>query len=315
MGFTSRAQFPAALRAVLTSNMIIKLGCNVKQALLDVAVAYDDIEIQLALCSNPPILELGQHAKLKGFVHEGSASLHALVGNVLEKCFKPPTPTEVWNSAGYAQRLHTHIETIWQVYLSMNVNASVGLPLVKAQIETNGHLVTLFQASVPVAEGHIIWPRSNFIDVVKDGEGNHQKIKITPTCSLIQVTKVLRPNSIHRRHGQCLSWIFDHEKQAVVTTSMLRTRGAISPISSSLGVSDSNIATIPDVDLTEPFILSIPPNGEPFPQMIDQDQDSDMIIEDHDNHDEDLDNMDTTRGEEFDTNDTTQASQATVCDR
>ena len=61
MGFTSRAHFPAALHAVLTSSMIIKLGCNVKQALLDVAVAYNDIEIQLALCSNPPILELGQH--------------------------------------------------------------------------------------------------------------------------------------------------------------------------------------------------------------------------------------------------------------
>ena len=168
----------------------------------------------------------------------------------------------------------------------MNVNMSVGLPLVKAQLETNCHLVTVFQASVPVAEGHIIWPRSNFIDVVKDEEGNRQRIKITPTCSLIQVTKVLRPNSIHQRHGQCLSWIFDHEKQAVVTSSTLRTRGVISPISSSsLGMSGSNITTIPVVDLTEPLILSIPPNGEPFPQMIDRNQDSD-IFEDHD---EDLD--------------------------
>lgn len=289
--------------------MIIKLGCNIKQALLDVAVAYDDPEIQLSLRSNPPILELSQHAKLKGFVREGSASLHALVGKVLDKCFNPPTPTEAWNSAGYAKRLHTHIETIWQVYLSMNVNTSVGLPLVKAQLETNGHLVTLFQASVPVAEGHIIWPRSNSIDVVKDGEGNHQKIKITPTCSLIQITKVLRPNSIHRRHGQCLSWIFDHEKQAVVTTSTLRTRGVISPISSSsLGVSDSDIATIPEVNLTEPFILSIPPNGEPFPQTIDPDQD---IFEDYDNEDLDIYRSEN-RGEQFDsTNDT--PPESTVC--
>jgi hypothetical protein len=191
----------------------------------------------------------------------------------------------------------------------MNVNASVGLPLVKAQLETNGHLVTLFQASVPVAEGHIIWPQSNFIDVIKDGEGNHQKIKITPTCSLIQVTKVLQPNSIHRRHGQCLSWIFDHEKQAVVTISTLRTRGAISPIpSSSLGASDPDIATIPEVNLTEPFILSIPPNGEPFPQMIDQDQD---IFEDQDNEDLDVDRLGgsenhhgDSKSDKFDTNDT-----------
>jgi hypothetical protein len=299
-GFTSRAHFPAALRAVLTSNLIIKLGCNIKQALLDVAVAYNDPEIQLALRSNPPILELSQHAKLKGFVREGSASLHVLVGKVLKKCFNPPTPTEMWNSTSYAHRLHTHIETIWQVYLSMNVNTSVGLPLVKAQLETNGYLVTLFQASVPVAEGLIIWPRSNFIDVVKDGEGNHQKIKITPTCSLIQVTKVLRPNSIHRRHGQCLSWIFDHEKLAVVTTSMLRTRGVISPISSSS--SDSDIAAIPVVNLTEPFTLSIPPNGEPFPQMIDEDQD---IFEEPDNEDLDTDRVTVNREEQIAINDTT----------
>ena len=198
--------------------------------------------------------------------------------------------------------------------MSMNVNTSVGLPLVKAQLQTNGHLVTLFQARVPVAEGHIIWSRADFIDVVKDKEGNHQKIKITPTCSLIQVTKVLRPNSIHRCHGQCLSWIFNHEKQAVVTTSMLRTRGMIFPISSSsLGVPNSDIDTIPEVNLTEPFILSIPPNGEPFPQMIGQDQD---MFEDLDDEDFDMDrlrgseNLTRNRGEQFDTNDTT---QSTIC--
>ena len=66
-------------------------------------MTYNDPEIQLSLCSNLPILELGQHAKLKGFVCEGSASLHALVGKVLKKCFNPPTPAEAWNSAGYAQ--------------------------------------------------------------------------------------------------------------------------------------------------------------------------------------------------------------------
>jgi hypothetical protein len=286
-GFTSTAHFPPALRAVLTSNLVIKLGCNIKQALLDVALAYNDQEIQLALRSNPSILELSQHAKLKGFVREGSASLHALVGQVLNKCFNPPTDSDAWDSASYAQQLHTHIESIWQVYLSMSVNASVGLPLVKAQTETNGHQVTLFQASVPVAEGHIIWPRPTFIEVVNDEAGNLHKIKITPTCSLILITKVLRPNSIHRRHGQCLAWIFDHEKQAVVTTSTLRTRGAVFPIpSSSLGVSDSAIAAIPRVNLTEPFILSIPADGEPFTQIVDRDQ---IVIGDQERDESGLD--------------------------
>jgi hypothetical protein len=169
----------------------------------------------------------------------------------------------------------------------MNVNTSVGLPLVKAQAETNGYLVTLYQASVPVAEGHIIWPRPDFIQVAKDEVGNHHKIKITATCSLILITKVLRPNSIHRRHGQCLSWIFDHEKQAVVTTSTLRTRGAIFPISSSIRMSDSDMAALPCVNATEPFTLSISADGEPFTQMVDQDQ---VIADNDDEHDEpDLD--------------------------
>ena len=133
------------------------MGCNIKQALLDIAVAYDDPEIQLALHSNPPILELSQHAKLKGFVREGSASLHALVGKVLKKTLIPHPPLRHGIPLAMPNN-STHIETIWQVYLSMNVNTSVGLPLVEAQLETNGHLITLYQASVPVAEGHIICP-------------------------------------------------------------------------------------------------------------------------------------------------------------
>ena len=63
MGFTLRAHFPLALQAVLISKLIIKLGCNIKQALF-VGVAYDDSEIQSSLHSNLPILELSQHAKL-----------------------------------------------------------------------------------------------------------------------------------------------------------------------------------------------------------------------------------------------------------
>jgi hypothetical protein len=185
----------------------------------------------------------------------------SLVGKLLNKCFNPPTSADTWGLAHYAQQLHTHVESIWQVYLCLNANESVGLPLVKAQAETNVHLVTLFQANVPVAEGHIIWPRPDSIEVTKDRAGNRHMIKITPSCSLILITKVLRPNSIHRHHGQCLSWIFDHEKQAVVTTSTLRTRGAVTPIP---GESTSDIAAIPSIDLTESFTLSIPADGQSF---------------------------------------------------
>ena len=89
----------------------------------------------------------------------------------------------------------------------------------------------------------------------------------------------------------------------------------ISPIpSSSLGVSVSDITTIPEVNLTEPFILTVSPNSEPFPQMIDQDQD--MIIDseledlDMDGGNNSSDNHGLGLRDQFDTNDT----PTMVCD-
>ncbi|KAF5384667.1 hypothetical protein D9757_006187 [Collybiopsis confluens] len=61
----SQKHFPAALRAILTSQSIIKLGCQVKQGLLEIAKCYNDNEIQVSLESNPAILEIGLHSKLK----------------------------------------------------------------------------------------------------------------------------------------------------------------------------------------------------------------------------------------------------------
>ena len=90
---------------------------------------------------------------------------------------------------------------------------------------------------------------------------------------------------------------------------MLCTRGAISPIpSSSLGVSVLNIATIPDVDLTEPFVLSIPADSEPFPQMVDRHQD---IVDDQDNEELDLNIGSEHHGEE---QDDTSDTSVPVCD-
>jgi hypothetical protein len=66
------------------------LGCNVKQGLLDIATVYDDSEIWNSIKSNPAIIELGQHAKLKGLVQDALSPLHILVGTVLKKLFSPP---------------------------------------------------------------------------------------------------------------------------------------------------------------------------------------------------------------------------------
>jgi hypothetical protein len=58
-------------------------------------------------------------------------------------------------------------------------------------------------------------------------------LKSPPSCSLIQITKILVPGAIHSLHAQCIEWIFKHGGQAVVTTSTLRTHG-VSPPENSL---------------------------------------------------------------------------------
>lgn len=257
------------------------MGCNIKQSLHDIADAYNDADIKSSLKSNPAIIELGQHAKLKGVVRDAFPSLHVLVGTVLKKSFSPPTsaPTgsESWDSANYIQQLHTHVESIWQVYRSLSNLDSVGLPLVPFQIQKDGHLITLFQGNKPVAEGHLVWPHPQFIKVIDNDNGGLRQINISPTRSLIKLTKVLTPGCIHSLHSQSIQWIFDHGAQAVVTTSTLRTRNEISPIlaSSTEHILGDPAPLSPYTGQESPFTLSIPPNGETWTQDSDIDDEDD----------------------------------------
>ena len=206
---------------ILTSNLIIKLGCNIKQSLHNIAAAYNDADIKSSLKSNPAIIELGQHAKLKGVICDAFPSLHVLVETVLKKSFSPPTSAlSSWDFT-YIQQLHTHIESIWQVYHSLSNLDSVGLLLVPFQIQKDGYLITLFQRNKPVAEGHLVWPHPRFIKVIDDNNGGLQQINISPTHSFIKLIKVLTPGCIHSLHSQSIQLIFNHGAQAVVTTSTL----------------------------------------------------------------------------------------------
>ena len=235
--FSPQTCLPPSLRAILTTPPIIKVGVQVKKGLLDSAAAFSDSEVKAAAKSNPaPIIELGQQAKLKGVVTDASLSLHGLVGTVLKKSFTPPPLdlTMSWGPDDYTSRLHDQVDSIWQVYASLASQNSVGLCLSKCQEKTHGQLITLCHGDKPVAEGSLVWPHSQFIDAVNNDEGHQSHIKITPSCSLIQITKVLVPGAIHSIHAQCIEWIFKHSGQAVVTTSTLYTRRVIPPDNSSL---------------------------------------------------------------------------------
>jgi hypothetical protein len=164
-----------------------------------------------------------------------STSLQSLVGIILKKYFTPPIfPTsDLWGPPEYTRSLHRNIEAIWQVYLSLSSKDSVGLPLVPYQISSNGLLVTLYHSQKAVAEGCLVWPHNGFIEAINDTTGSCRRINITATRSLIQLTHVITPGSIHALHAQSIQWIFDHGGLAVVTTSTLRTRNVIPPLSSS----------------------------------------------------------------------------------
>jgi hypothetical protein len=232
---TSRTFFPASLRALLTSSSIIKLGPCIRQTLLDIAASYDDSEIHSAAnLLNSSLIDLGQYAKLKGSITDTSASLQALVGTVLKKLFTAPSvPAAKWGPPEYVTSLHTEIEAIWAVYISLSCQDSVGLPLTVLQTESPNLLVTLCQANKPVAEGYLVWPHPQFIDAINDEAGKLRRINISPSRSLIKLTRVLTPGYIHSLHAQSIQWISEHGGDMVVTTSTLRTRNSVPPAASS----------------------------------------------------------------------------------
>lgn len=269
---TCRAYFPASLRALLTSSVIMKLGYDVKQCLMDIATIFDDPEIHQAIKAHVATLDLGYYAKLKGMVSDPYSSLHVLVGSILKNSFSPPLPTNDPWSSDYTKILHDHVECIWQVYVALGAKDSVGLPLLPYQAQTDGQCVTVCQADKPVAQGVLIWPHAKSLDSPDDEDGNSHSINITASRSLVRLTKLLAPATLHSLHGQSLEWIFNHGALAVVTSSTLRTRSeadavSASPVGHGLGVPAPTPKSLPDENLA--FTLSLPTGDAEFSQDVD----------------------------------------------
>lgn len=259
---TLPSHFPSSLRAILTNSSIIKLGCHIQQVLQDIGTSYNDPEILQAAKSNTSLIDLSQYAKLKGVISDAtSVSLQYLVGSILKKCLIPLIlpASNPWGPSEY-RSLHCNIEAMWQVYLSLSSKNSVGLPLVPFQTSSNGLLVTLYHSQKPVADGCLIWPHNGFIDAIDNDTGSCRRINITATRSLIQLTHIITPAAIHALHAQSVQWIFDHGGLAVVTTSTLRTRNAIPPLSASTRAFACPLPPTPPKSLTatEVFTVSLP---------------------------------------------------------
>ncbi|KAJ7874976.1 hypothetical protein B0H14DRAFT_2569005 [Mycena olivaceomarginata] len=162
--------------AILTNPQIIKVGHSVRAGLQTIADQFLLPEIsKLAKAKNPPILDLGMYAKLKG---------------------------------------------VWCIYATIDQLNDLGLPLQPTQATKPRQLVTIVQACKPVAEGSLA-EHPGYLHAVMDDNGTTKKINVTPSRSVVLISKVLVPSTIHRLCGQTMEWIFTHGAEAVVSTSQL----------------------------------------------------------------------------------------------
>ncbi|KAJ6449147.1 hypothetical protein C8R47DRAFT_1265583 [Mycena vitilis] len=216
---THRSHCLPSLRAILSNPAIIKIGHSVRQSLQTISDVFSLPEVGNVLrARNPPILELGKYAKLKGVIDDPSVSLHALAGTVLQRFFSVDS-ISLSSASGHPSELNElllrEVDCQWQIYASLHSLDSLGLPLQLAQTTTDGQLVTLLQACKPIAEGSIIGAHPGYLDAIMDDVGQTKRFSVSRTRSLIHISK----------------WIFTHGAKAVVTTSQLHSRGETAPVS------------------------------------------------------------------------------------
>jgi hypothetical protein len=103
---------------------IIKVGHEIQQTLQTISQAFGISEIEKTLAgNNPPLLDLGKYAKLKGLLVTSTVSLHDLAGIVLQKCFTVPqisSESSPW-VLPTSEFLFTELDCLWSIYISLPV--------------------------------------------------------------------------------------------------------------------------------------------------------------------------------------------------
>ncbi|KAF9011458.1 hypothetical protein BDZ89DRAFT_1167536 [Hymenopellis radicata] len=229
----ARSHFVPSLKAIFTSPSIIKVGFQIQQTLSTIAdaLSLDDLKRTAQRSSNPVFVDMGQFAKLAGIIEDPQMTLHGLVGAVLSKSFIPRSSDTWFDTLDMSSVDSLYLETdcVWQLWSSLSMHESVGLRLQPDQVKTHGQLVTLVHGCKAVARGSVEGHHPGYLDAAM-ADGETRRINITASRSLIRITEVLVPHALHTLHHQTIEWIFTHGKQAVVTTSQLRSRNATPPI-------------------------------------------------------------------------------------
>jgi hypothetical protein len=200
--------------------------------LLQISDALDLPELEkLTQSSNPPILDIGKHARLKGIAEDIHVSLHSLAGILLQCSYTPPDSNLAiaWSVSPPSPQCITapalEVDCIWHLYQALASRKSIGLPLTHIEAIKAGQLVTVVYGCKAGAEGGVIVDHPGHINAVIDASGTEQRFNITKSRSLVQITIVLVPGQKHLpMKQQTLDWISTHGGHLFVTTSMLRSR-------------------------------------------------------------------------------------------
>ncbi|KAF9020332.1 hypothetical protein BDZ89DRAFT_1203851 [Hymenopellis radicata] len=228
-----RSQFIPALRAFFTSSAIVKVGYQVRQALLAIGEALDlqDLIIATRSATSPLFVDLGHHAKLAGALEDPNMPLHALVGVILKRCLDfPPLSPYRWAtslSVSDITALYSETDCLWQLWSTLSKRESVGLRLSPVQLQCDGQLVTLVHSCKPVAYGQLVLDHPGYLEAVDDDNGLTRRINISASRTLIEITEVLVPGAIHNLHRQTIEWIYTHGRRIVAAVSQLRSRSAM----------------------------------------------------------------------------------------
>ncbi|KAJ7222646.1 hypothetical protein C8J57DRAFT_1482271 [Mycena rebaudengoi] len=138
--FRRRTDVVPCLHSVLTSRRVIKVGHEIKRTLLQISDALDLPELEtLTQSSNPPILDIGKHARLKGISEDIHVSLHALTGILLQHSYTPPDskPALAWSTSPPSPQciaaLALEVDCIWHLYQALALLEVVTLRVEQTQ--------------------------------------------------------------------------------------------------------------------------------------------------------------------------------------
>src|SRR6266542_545968 len=115
--------FPA-LRAILTNQRIVKVGCEIRKLMLGIASTLDLPNVEkIAKSHNPPFLDIGRQAKLKGAVESPMAPLTTLAGVCLERyAIFDSIKDNSWSnptSLSELSLLADEVDCIWQIFRAL----------------------------------------------------------------------------------------------------------------------------------------------------------------------------------------------------